>query len=413
MSDQVLTTQQVRRLAVLKQRLAGPRPAPDSDGLLEIVRAIGCLQLDPISVVARSNHLVLFSRVGPYDTKVLDELQWEQRALFEYFAHAASIVLTEDFPIHHARMRRYRTGSQGWIAEVHKWMDANRSLHDHIIGALREQGPLTSKDFESEAQVSWSSTGWTDNRNVTRMLEFLWAQGIILVAGRRGQTRLWDLAERVLPEWTPREELSEREAVRLAVERSLKGLGVARKREIAFNFTRGRYWGLDSVLKDLEAEGKIRQVMMADPKLEKGSPWYIHRDDVPLIEQVSGAGWRPRTTVLSPFDNLIADRARIKLLFDFDFSIEIYVPKDKRKYGYYVLPILHGDRLIGRIDSAMDRKAGQLNVAAVYAEPDAPLDGSTGQAVGSAIVELASFLEAHKIAYGDRVPPEWHPHLPQ
>jgi uncharacterized protein YcaQ len=413
MSDHVFSTQQVRRLAVLKQRLAGPRPAPDAEGLLETVRHIGCLQLDPISVVARSNHLVLFSRVGPYDTKVLDELQWEHRALFEYWAHAASIVLTEDYPIHYARMRRFRTAKTGWVAEVHKWIEANQELHDYVLDTMRERGPVASKDIESKATVSWWSSGWTNDRNVTRMLDFLWAQGVIMVAGRQGQTRLWDLAERVLPEWTPREEIPEREAVRRSVERSLRQLGVARKREIDNNFTRSRYWDLESVLKDLQAESIIHRVTLQDPKVQKAGPWYIHRDDLQLIDQLSNGDWQPRTTLLSPFDNLIADRARTELLFNFEFRIEIYVPKDKRKYGYYVLPVLHGDRLIGRIDPAMDRKTGRLKVNAVFAEPDAPFDTGSGRAVGAAIHELARFLGAREIAYGERVPSEWRPHLPQ
>jgi uncharacterized protein YcaQ len=244
------------------------------------------------------------------------------------------------------------------------------------------------------------------------MLDFLWAQGIILVAGRRGQTRLWDLAERVLPDWTPREELPEKEAVRRAVEKSLKGLGVARKREIEFNFTRGRYWGLESVLKDLVAEGVILLAGMEDPELQKAGPWYFHRDDIALLEQVSDGAWQPRTTLLSPFDNLIADRKRVELLFKFEYRIEIYVPRDKRKYGYYVLPILHDDRLIGRIDPQMDRKSGRLTVTAVYAEQDAPLDGATGRAVGKAIGDLAQFLGAREIAYGEVAPAEWRAHFP-
>jgi uncharacterized protein YcaQ len=413
MSDPTITTKQARRLAVLKQRLAGPRPAPDAEGILETVRAIGCLQLDPTSAVARSNLLVPFSRVGPYDPALLDELLWERRALFEYWAHAASIVLTEDYPIHYAQMRRYRTSTRDWVVAVREWIEANRELYDHVMSELRERGPLPPQHFESKAKVSWWSSGWTNDRNITRMLDFLWAQGIVLVAGRKGQTRLWDLAERVLPEWTPREELPDDEVVRLAAERSLKSLGVARKQQIAYNFTRNRYWGLESALKDLQAEGAIHRVKMEDAALEKAGPWYIHRDDLAALDQVTNGEWQPRTTLLSPFDNLIADRDRTQRLFNFEYRIEIYVPKDKRKYGYYVLPILHGDRLIGRIDPLMDRKAGRLNINAVYAEPDAPLDAGTGKAVGKAIVELAQFLGAQEIAYGDRVPAEWRAHFPE
>jgi hypothetical protein len=152
---------------------------------------------------------------------------------------------------------------------------------------------------------------------------------------------------------------------------------------------------------------------MEDPALQKRGPWYVHHDDLPVLEQVNDGAWQPRTTLLSPFDNLIADRSRIELLFNFEYRIEIYVPKDKRKYGYYVLPILHGDRLIGRIDPLMDRKAKRLNINAVYAEPDAPMDATTGRAVGKAIGDMAEFLGAREIAYGETATPKWRPHLPE
>jgi uncharacterized protein YcaQ len=148
----------------------------------------------------------------------------------------------------------------------------------------------------------------------------------------------------------------------------------------------------------IDAEGK-----------QWNGPWYVHADDLPLLESLSGgdAAWQPRTTLLSPFDNLIADRARTETLFNFDFRIEIYVPKEQRKYGYYVLPILHGDRLIGRIDPLMDRKAKRLNINAVFAEPDAPMDDETALAISASIGELAAFLDAKDIAYTERIPDGW------
>jgi uncharacterized protein YcaQ len=143
-----------------------------------------------------------------------------------------------------------------------------------------------------------------------------------------------------------------------------------------------------------------------DSQTWKGT-WYIHRDDLPLLERLNNGEWEPRTTLLSPFDNLICDRARTQQLFDFDFKIEIYVPKEKRQYGYYVLPILHGDQLVGRIDPLMNRKANTLEVNNVYAEPDAPVNAETGKAVARAIEELATFLGATTIAYGANVPTGW------
>jgi uncharacterized protein YcaQ len=243
------------------------------------------------------------------------------------------------------------------------------------------------------------------------MLDFLWTQGIIMVAGRKGGQKMWDLAERVLPEWTPHEELPEREVVRRSAQRSLRALGVGTQKHIINSFTRNRYWELPSVLRDVEAEGIIHRVEIdAEGKQWRG-PWYVHGEDLPLLEALSNgdvnSAWQPRTTLLSPFDNLIADRARTEALFNFDFRIEIYVPKEQRKYGYYVLPILHGDRIIGRIDPTMDRKARRLNINAVHAEPGAPMDSTTANAISESIEELAAYLGATEVAYTERVPEGW------
>jgi uncharacterized protein YcaQ len=239
------------------------------------------------------------------------------------------------------------------------------------------------------------------------MLDFLWMQGKILVKERRGQTRHWDLAERCLPDWTPRDPLPGREVVRRSAQRAIRALGVARINHIKQHFTRNRYPDLLPVLDDLEAEGHIQRVQIEDEGKTWPGVWYIHTDDLPLLERLEAGDWQPRTTLLSPFDNLIADRARAELMFNFEYRIEIYVPKNQRKYGYYVLPILHGDRLIGRIDPIMDRKNGVFNINHVYAETDAPMDAETARAIASSVENLAQFLGAKTIAYSENVPTGW------
>ncbi len=392
-----------RRLALTRQRLAGPRPAADASGLMEVARDLGCLQLDPISVVARSHQLVLFSRVGPYELAHLDQLLWQERRLFEYWAHCASIVLTEDYPLHSRMMRAYPSGDSAYRQRAREWIAQNQKLRRYILDRLRREGPLLSRQLEEDGlhPKAWVSTGWTSGRNISRMLDYLWISGKIMVAGRDGIQKRWDLAERVLPAWTPRDRLLEREVVRRAAQKSLRALGVATPRHIQQHFTRGRYPDLTRVLADLEAEGRVKRLEIRDLP----GPWYLHADDELLMTQLP-ADWQPRITLLSPFDNLICDRARTRQLFDFDYTMEIYVPAAKRKYGYYVLPILHGDRLIGRVDPAMDRERGALKVNAVYAEPDAPRN--VGRAVAGAIEDLAAFLGAGEILYNSRrVPAMW------
>jgi uncharacterized protein len=402
-----ISTTLARRLAVTRQRLAGPGNAAGPAGILDVVRDLGCLQIDPISAVARSHLLVIWSRLGVYDPADLDTLLWQDRSLFEYWAHAASIVLTEDYAIHKVAMRNFGSGDDQWTERTRKWMEDNSALRDSILAQIRERGPLLSREIEDSAVSGWRSSGWTEGRNVSRMLDFLWINGTLMVAGRKGGQKLWDFTERRLPDWAPRQELDEREMVRIAAQKSLRALGVGRSNDIAQHYIRGRYPGLPGVLADLEAEGVIQCVQVGEDGASLPGQWYVHTEDLPLLEQLENGAWEPRTSLLSPFDNLICDRARTEALFDFRFRIEIYVPKPQRQYGYYVLPILRGDRLIGRIDPTMDRKAKRLTINAIYAEPDAPMSLQVARDIAAAIQNLASFLGAQEIAYGDQIPEGW------
>lgn len=402
-----ITPEIARRLAVQKQRLSGPYPAPTHEGILDVVRDIGCLQLDPTSAVARSHTLVVWSRVGHYDLEALDRLLWEDRALFEYWAHAASIVLTEDFPVHQLAMRTYAQGETGWPKSMREWVESNQQLHDYILGEITTRGPIASRELEEAdlAPRSWVSSGWTSGRNISRMLDFMWTQGKITVAGRKGGQKLWDLTERHLPACQNLEPLNEDEVVYRATQKALRALGVATAKHIRVHYIRDRYPGLDKTLERLEQEGRIVRVDVVDNGKRLAGPWYLHADDVPALERLIAGEWEPRTTLLSPFDNLICDRKRTEQLFNFYYRIEIYVPKEKRQYGYYVLPILHGDRLIGRIDPTMNRKEKRLVVNNVYAEEDAPADA--GQSVRQAIDSLATWLGAQTVDFGENVPDAW------
>lgn len=400
-----------RRLAISRQRLADPQPAPDRDGLLAIFRDLGSVQIDPIRAVERTQLLVLWSRLGAFKLADLDALLWQERQLFEFWAHAASIVLTEDYPLHSIFMREWLAGGSQWQTETLDWLATNAELQRHILSELEHNGPLTSRDFQDHSERAWESSGWTAGQNVTQMLRIMWRMGRLMVSGRQRLTKYWDLTERCLPAWTPQEELLWPDVVYAAAQRSLRALGVARQDHISDHFTRGRYPDLAGTLAKLEQDGRIMPVRIAENGAGWPGDWYLHVEDLPLLERLEQGEWRPRTTLLSPFDNLICDRDRTELLFDFFFRIEIYVPAAKRQYGYYVLPILHGDRLIGRIDPRYDRKQKKLLVNAVYAEPDAPDSAETGAALATAIADLAAFLGAKDIVYGDELPIPWRPAL--
>jgi uncharacterized protein len=392
-----------RRLVLSRQRLAGPPPlGPGPEAIMEVATDLAFLQLDPISVVARSHQLVLWSRLGRFDLADLDGLLWRDRRLFEYWAHAAAIVCTDDYPIHSLLMRRYPSARH---AQLRAWLADNQALRRSILRQLRAGGPLPTRALEDRAASDWQSSGWTQGRNVDRMLDLLWTQGRIMVAGRQGQQRVWDLAERCLPPSAPTRRPPEREVVRLAAQRSLRALGVATARDIDRSFTAGRYPGLPSVLAGLQRSGQVEQVRLATDGAERPGPWFVHADDLPLLDRLESGDWRPRTTLLSPFDNLIINRERTERLFGFSFRMEIYVPKAARRYGYYVLPILHGDRLIGRVDPALDRATGRLVVHAIHSEPGAP--ASAGPAVATALGELAGFVGATGLDLRQPPPDVW------
>ncbi|MDT8307133.1 MAG: crosslink repair DNA glycosylase YcaQ family protein, partial [Anaerolineae bacterium] len=343
-AELTLSPDDARRLAVDKQGLAGPRGAADRADLLSVIRAIRCLQLDPIQVVARSPLLVLWSRVGPYDQALLRQLLWEERVLFEYWAHMASIVLTEDYPLFHWAMRRQLAQ---WRPRTKRWLEENAPLRAHIRERLQQEGPLSARDFEHEEEVEeWQSGAWSTYRTVNQMLDCMWMEGEVLVAGRQGRTRLWHLAEAHLDHQRPATLLDEKEADARAVALAIRALGVARIPHIRYHFMRNAYAGIQAALARLEKRGEVLRVRVRDGDETWRGPWYLHRDDLPRLEQLRTGEWAPRTELLSPFDNLICDRQRTELLFDFHYRMEIYVPKEKRQYGYYVLPILQGDRFI-------------------------------------------------------------------
>jgi uncharacterized protein YcaQ len=401
MTRLTLTPDEARRLAVAAQRLEAPPAAPTRAVMLETIRQITCVQLDPINAVARSPRLVLYSRLGSgCDTADLEGLLWQDRALFEYWAHAASIVLADDFPLFQRRMQRQTRSSSEVSKRYWRWYEGNAAFRQYILDEITTRGPLFANELEDRAEVVWESSGWSSGRSVTLMLERLWLDGEVTVTRRDGDgfglKKQWGLLEHQLPAWTDHAPWTKERVVRQAVERALPALGVGRLRDIKNYFTRGEYPGLAKTLAGLQADGRILQAAVGDwPE-----PWYLHVDTLPLLERLRGGDWRPQTVLLSPFDNLIADRNRTELLFDFHYRIEIYVPAAKRQYGYYAMPILHGDQLIGRVDSKMDRAANVLTVNAIHMELGHALVGDTRAAVEATVSDLAQFLGADTAGIG-------------
>ena len=401
-----VTPTEARRLAVSAQRLTAPRPPATKEGIIELLRQINCLQIDPIRAVERTQLLVLWSRIGRFDPSLLDELQ-EERLIIEGDAHRASFVLTEDYQL----LRRWIGSSfesrAAWVKRARAWMAANESLQKQIIGNLRSEGPLPSAAFDHlEATPPFAST-WFSGKPAALMLGLLERLGTVICVSRRSNRKLWHLRSSWLPEWADRELPAEEEVVALACQRSLKALGIASQRQISRHFTRNRYPKLRQRLSDLVSREVVLPARIVDEDGPWEEEWYLHRDSLPLLETVRVDGWKGPTVFLSPFDNLICDRDRTEALFDFHYRIEIYVPKAKRQHGYYVLPLLHGDRFIGRMDSQIDRKTGRYRIHAIYPEEDAPEDAQARAAAAESLLELAQFIGAKRIELGERVPANW------
>ncbi|MER5852020.1 crosslink repair DNA glycosylase YcaQ family protein [Streptomyces sp. NPDC002012] len=408
-SQRYLTISQVdaRRLALSRQHLAGPRLPADATSLRTVLRALRYVQLDPVSVVAPSHELVLWSRLGPRAGSLFSGLWWQDRWLFEYWAHAAAVVLTEDYPIHRVSMDAYPPPNLSYTAT---WMDANDRLRKHVLHRLGEGARLPTDAFEDCAVVDWASTGWTAGRNVERMLTFLWRQGRIMVAGRAAGQRLWGLPDACLPADVDRPAVSPTEMVSIATEHTLRALGVARPLDIKQYFLRGKYTGLAGVLRTLTEQGRVMPV-----RVDGGGPpsetWYVHADALGELEAIRAGHWQGRTGLLSPFDNLINDRRLTERLWGFVFRNEMYIPKAKRQYGYYLLPILHGDRLVGRAAPRFDRSRGVLLIEGLYLEPGIKPTAVLCRAVTGQLDDLAALIGATGIEYGDTVPERWRPML--
>jgi uncharacterized protein len=375
-----LTARQARLLHLAAQGLltAQPRRARKRD-VLAAVGAMQLLQIDTIHVVARSPYLVLFSRLGPYEPRWLDELL-EEGALFECWAHEACFAPSTDLLLHRANLSE----------RAHHWSmkHALRIRREHgasveaLIARVRESGPVKVADFEGERPAGTS--GWWGWKAEKRWLEAAFALGELMVARRENFHRVYDLADRVLdralPAWrtatTPPSEATRRAIVL----KSVRALGVARARWVADYFRTSRKHK-DEDFGALVESGDLVRVEVRG----WDAPGYVHRDLVPLARQAAQDGLRAtHTTLLSPFDPVVWDRARASAMFDFDYSIECYTPAAKRRYGYFVLPILHRGRLVGRLDAKAHRAEATFEVKAIYLEPDVtPTEALVGAVAGA------------------------------
>ena len=390
-----------------KQHLAGKVPTgPATEMIVSVIRDLGFVQWDPVDVVAPSHLITLWSRVGKFRMSDLDRLLWDDKKLFEHWSHAASIVLTEDYPLFYSLMKRYPESLSkswgGWKARARKWLAENKGLRKKILNELGK-GPLRLSEFEDHARGKRSADGWTSGSDVSTALFHMQMSGDVMVVGHEGRQNIWGLSETFLPSWVARNELPEQEVEREGAERTIRALGTASPSEINRYFLRGRYLDLKKALERLQEESTVHRVHVTG----LGGERYIHDRDVQLLESMNSRVWQPRMSLLAPFDNLLAVREGTSRLFGFDYVHENFLPKNKRKFGTYVLPILWGDRFIGRVDPKMDRENERLVINSIHAEPGAPKDKEVALKIRGTIENLAEFLGAKEVEYTARVPEHW------
>jgi len=399
----------VRRLAVTKQRLAGKvPPTATTEHILSVVRDLGYIQWDPVAAIAPSHVIALWSRVGNFRLSDLDRLLWDEKKLFEHWAPIAMVVLTGDYPLYRSLMARYPESlSKSWGSQrvrAKKFLAEHVELRRRMLNQLKD-GPLQLAQFRDYVRTKRNPDGWTSGSDVSNMLFHLLMSGEVMVVGHEGSQNVWGLSEGFLPSWVEKTELSEEEFELETAQRAIRALGTASPSEINFYFVRGRYQNLKKTLERLQEESVIRRVRV--PGLGDRDERYIHDRDIELLESMRSDAWRPRMSLLAPFDNMICGRDRTNRLFGFDYVHEQFLPADKRRFGTFVLPILWGERFIGRADMSMDRKDERLLVHSLYAERGAPGDKDVSSKIGEAMAKLAGFLGAKEVVYTARVPPAW------
>jgi uncharacterized protein YcaQ len=401
-----LTINEARSLAVIAQRLdRRPRPTRDrrvtKARLLETIQHLGCVQLDTISVISRSHETVLWSRVGRYDPRLLAELHFPDGALMEYWAHAAALAPITDFPYYRRTMERYRQQD----AAPGSWAAENEAVLGRVLAAAREAGTVSSRSFTRAEGPRPEPWAWWGGKPDRRALDHLWSRGDLMVIRRDGFERIYAPTERVLPLALQEHRPSLREEREYFARKALSALGIATAAWVADYFRSGAR----AQVPRREATKALAELVDAGAAVPVSAagwaePAFMAAELGPRLAELREGRGRPNvTTLLSPFDNLVWYRGRTAALFGFDYRLESYTPAEKRRYGYYTLPILRRNRLVGRLDPSFDRRGRRLTVRALHLEPGIIADPALVRDVAGAVADLAGFLGANSARCADGV----------
>lgn len=387
-----LSAPEARRIALAAQGFAAPRPkAPTPRHLHDTFARMGVTQIDSVNVFARSHYMPFFSRLGAYDTASLDGLFFDSSGPYvEYWAHMATFISTEDWALFRFRMddnrAKYGSDPEGWFAQ-------NAATVAWVRAELAARGPLRPAEIEHDA-VSGPRGPWWDWNVVKKTLEYLWLFGEVAVTERRGFERRYALAEQVIPAEVLAHPVPRAEAIRELIRRASRASGVGTAADFADYYRLRDRRAVATAIDELVSSGELTPVSVAGwEKNGRTVPAWLHRDAA-LPRALDAA------TVLSPFDPVVWFRERAERLFDFHYRIEIYTPAHKRQFGYYSLPVLLGDNVVGRVDLKADRQRSTLLVQSAWWEQDAPADAA--ERLGAVLHEAATWRGLEQVSIAQR-----------
>jgi hypothetical protein len=355
------------------------------NGVRELIRQLGYVQIDTISVVERAHHHTIWSRIDSYDKSHLDLLLEQDRAIFEYWGHAASYLPMEDFRYALPRMQRF-PDANSWERQ---FFDKYHHLMDEILHRIRQEGALGTRDF-SDTRIDKPANGWGSEKPAKLALELLFWKGELMVSRRQNFQRIYDLRERILPDWVDTRMPTEAESYRHYILRSLSAMGIGTLSDIQQHFMKSNKPLFAVHLQNLLEAGEILKVEVKGDN----EAMYLLPETLKCLELPQA---KARLYLLSPFDNLVIQRPRLKRLFGFDYTLECYVPPAKRVYGYWSLPMLYKDSFVGRLDCKADRKAKRLIVNTLHWEKGFKPNNAVQKALEHSLKAFAGFCGCESV----------------
>jgi len=386
-----ITKQTARRFALTHHHLWPPRQLIGKEGVMRFIRHVGCIQFDPINVVGRNPDLVLQSRVKDYRPEMLNELLYRERRLLDGWDKVASIHPIEDWPyfthLHSQRKNRYRN------------FEAIREISPHVIEEIIKRGPLSSLDFKDQRKTDWH---WGPTSKARAALESLYMMGKLGVHHRVSNRRYFDLIENLLPNevWNtpnPNKNLADYQVWHVARRVGSLGLAHPHAKEHWLGIVDVKSPRRREILTTLVERGNLRAVRVEElPK----DTFFVRSEDVPNLEKAAKATSMPKeAAIIAPLDNLMWDRKSLNWLFDFEYIWEVYKPKEKRQYGYYVLPVIYGDRFVARFQPTLDKKSRHLTIQNWWWEKDVKPDAEMENALDGCLLDFGVYLEAESVEF--------------